>query len=36
MLKLKALIAIFLGRITKNQYLIDTYEKAYQLVKVDR
>lgn len=36
MLKLKALIAVFIGKTTKNQYLIETYEKAYQLVKMDR
>lgn len=36
MLKLKALIAVYIGKATKNQYLIETYEKAYQLVKMDR
>ncbi len=36
MLKLKALVAILVGRITQNQYLIETYEQAYQLVKVGR
>ncbi len=36
MLKLKASIAIYIGKATKNQYLIETYEKAYQLVKMDR
>jgi len=36
MLKLKAGIAVLIGRITQNRYLIDTYEKAYQLVKMDR
>ncbi|MGB9707249.1 MAG: glycosyltransferase family 2 protein [Microgenomates group bacterium] len=34
MLKLKAKISIFIGYLTKNQYLIETYEKAYQLVKM--
>ncbi len=36
MLKLKALIAVYIGKAIKNQYLIETYEKAYQLVKMDR
>ncbi len=36
MLKLKALIAVYIGKVTKNQYLIETYEKAYQLVKMGR
>lgn len=36
MLKLKALIAVYIGKATKNQYLTETYEKAYQLVKMDR
>jgi len=31
-LKLKAIISIFIGKITKNNYLINTYEKAYKLV----
>ncbi len=34
MLQLKALMAVFIGRITKNRYLIETYEKALELVKV--
>lgn len=36
MLKLKALIAVYIGKATKNQYLTETYEKAYQLIKMDR
>lgn len=32
LLKLKALISIAIGKITKNQYLINTYEKALKLV----
>lgn len=43
MLKLKARIAVLIGKMTKNRYLIETYEKAYRLakakfdlVKVDR
>lgn len=36
MLKLKALIALMIGRATKNQYLIQTYEEAYKVVKMDR
>lgn len=35
MLKLKAVISISIGRITKNDYLTETYEKAYQLVKTE-
>lgn len=34
MLKLKARISIIVGYLTKNKYLIETYEKAYQLVKM--
>lgn len=34
MLKLKALIAIILGRIFNNQYLINTYGQAYQIAKM--
>ncbi len=34
MLKLKARISIIIGYLTKNKYLIETYEKAYQLVKM--
>lgn len=36
MLKLKAGLAVLIGKITKNNYLIQTYEKAYQLVKMGR
>lgn len=32
MLKLKAVISISIGKITKNNYLTETYEKAYKLV----
>jgi len=34
MLKLKALVAINIGKITKNNYLIKTYGEAYQIVKM--
>jgi len=34
MLKLKALVAINIGKITKNNYLTKTYEEAYQIVKM--
>ncbi|MDH7476660.1 MAG: glycosyltransferase family 2 protein [Microgenomates group bacterium] len=34
MLKLKSIIAIRLGKITNNNYLVETYEKAYQMVKL--
>ncbi|MCX7881401.1 MAG: glycosyltransferase family 2 protein [Patescibacteria group bacterium] len=34
MLKLKALIGILIGKISKNNYLINTYEKAWSLVKL--
>jgi hypothetical protein len=34
MLKLKALVAIAIGKITKNNYLIKTYEEAYQIAKM--
>jgi GT2 family glycosyltransferase len=34
MLKLKALVAITIGKITKNNYLIKTYEEAYQIAKM--
>jgi len=33
-LKLKAIIALTVGRITGNKYLDETYEKAYQMVKM--
>ncbi len=36
MLKLKAGVAILIGRITKSRYLTETYEKAYQMVEMDR
>lgn len=36
MLQLKAIIALAIGKATKNKYLIETYEKAYQLTKMDR
>ena len=32
MLKVKAICAITVGKLTNNQYLTKTYEKAYQLV----
>ena len=35
LLKLKALIALTIGKATNNQYLITTYEQAYQLTKAD-
>lgn len=35
MLKLKALTALAIGRLLNNQYLIQTYEKAYKLVEMD-
>lgn len=35
MLKLKALISIFIGKITKNQYLTETYGKAYSIASMD-
>ena len=36
MLKLKALIAILLGKLSNNRYLISTYEQAYKLTSLDR
>lgn len=33
MLQLKALIALYIGRITHNQYLTDTYEKALSITQ---
>ena len=36
MLKLKALIALLLGRLTNNQYLVKTYAQAYQMAKMDK
>ena len=35
MLKLKAFIAISLGRLFKNNYLINTYEKALKIIEMD-
>jgi len=35
LLKLKAWLAIIIGRLTQNQYALKTYEKALQLVKMD-
>ena len=35
MLKLKALIGIILGKLFNNRYLIETYEKAYQVAQMD-
>jgi len=35
MLKLKALVAIVIGKISNNNYLIETYEKAYKMVQMD-
>lgn len=35
-LKLKAIIALTIGKITRSEYLIKTYEKAYQIVAMDR
>lgn len=34
LLKLKVQVAIFIGKITKNSYLIETYEKALKLVEI--
>lgn len=34
MLKLKASIAVFIGKITKNHYLTETYEQGYKMVKL--
>lgn len=33
MLQLKALVALWIGRLTKNKYLTDTYEKAFQITQ---
>jgi len=35
MLKLKALIGFLIGKIVNNQYLIQTYGKAWQIAKID-
>jgi len=34
MLKLKALVAVFLGRLLRSDYLVDTYEKAYKIASM--
>ncbi|OGK30192.1 hypothetical protein A3F29_00850 [Candidatus Roizmanbacteria bacterium RIFCSPHIGHO2_12_FULL_33_9] len=34
MLKLKAKVSLIIGKITKNKYLIETYEKANEMVEV--
>lgn len=34
MLQLKAILGIIIGRIIKNQYLVETYEQAYQITKL--
>jgi hypothetical protein len=34
MLKLKSLVALSIGKITKNRYLVETYEKAYQVANM--
>lgn len=34
MLKLKASIALLIGKVSKNQYLISTYEQAYKTIKM--
>ena len=34
MLKLKALLAFAIGKLTRNTYLINTYEEAYKLVEM--
>ncbi|CAN5181052.1 glycosyltransferase family 2 protein [soil metagenome] len=35
MLQLKALIALWIGKITHNTYLINTYEQAYKIASMD-
>ncbi len=35
MLKLKALIGIIFGKLFNSHYLIETYEKAYQVAQMD-
>ena len=35
MLQLKALIALWIGKITRNSYLINTYEQAYKIAAMD-
>jgi hypothetical protein len=34
MLQLKALISIFIGKLVKNKYLVNTYGKAYEMAKL--
>ena len=34
MLKFKAIVAIFIGKILKNKYLTETYEKAFQITSM--
>ncbi len=34
LLEFKALIAIFVGKLTKNRYLLETYEKAFKIAKM--
>ena len=34
MLQLKALLALTVGRLTKNTYLVKTYEHAYKITKM--
>ncbi len=36
MLKLKAVIGVSIGRVFRNKYLVETYEKAYKIVEMDR
>lgn len=36
LLKLKALVALLIGKVAKNQYLINTYEQAYKIVSLAR
>lgn len=36
MLQLKALISLYIGKIIRNDYLIETYAKAFQITKDDR
>jgi len=33
MLQLKALLSLAIGKVTRNAYLIETYEKAYKLAR---
>lgn len=34
MLKLKAKVSLLIGKVTKNRYLIETYEKAFEVVEL--